>query len=111
MWDGGNSPGWSYLNHSMDVHKERSGGDDFVLMQYTGLKDKNSNEIYEGDVLQMDYEEPTYDTGIVMVVGPVCYNDCAAFVVRKGFDFMITSKNHLYTVLGNIYENPELLKP
>ena len=80
--------------------------EDFEVMQYTGLKDKNGKEIYEGDLLK-------HPTG---VVAEIKYeNDVASFVaVYTANDDM--EMNHLdreiikkCEVVGNIFENPELL--
>jgi uncharacterized phage protein (TIGR01671 family) len=71
---------------------------EFTLMQYTGLKDKNGVEIYEGDVVKQ------YADGRLRAVKrtTVYWNeDLAAFNV--------TAKTQL-EVIGNIYENAELLK-
>jgi len=80
--------------------------DEIELMQTTGLKDKNGKEIFEGDIVKMSkdvYSEPTY------------YE-----VVRHyGGAYRLESKQHgcelwlRHTnceVVGNIYENPELLE-
>lgn|SRR5574338_279369 len=62
------------------------------LMQYTGLKDKNGKEIYEGDICSF------WDDSIVIVR----WNEEGFW---QGWGVLKISK-----VIGNIYENPELVK-
>lgn len=75
--------------------------DDFALMQNTGLKDKNGVEIYEGDII--DYKDLTVFDG-----------DRTEQVHFENGRFMFGTLNcsrpELWEVIGNIYENPELLK-
>jgi uncharacterized phage protein (TIGR01671 family) len=79
---------------------------DNVLMQYTGLKDENGKEIYEGDIVFRDIlrEDEIY----VVEYNPsdAGYNP---FCVAGEFDdeYILTKHSR---VIGNIYENPELLE-
>lgn len=81
--------------------------DEFKIMQYTGLRDANGVEIYEGDIIS-DH----------VGVGSVKYSDnYASFKVSYGdgiakwfIDYLSGLERCSIEVIGNIYENPELLE-
>ncbi len=108
----------------IDAPKDR-----LILMQYTGLKDKNGKEIYEGDILEHKSKYPhvagkfqvMYDTEMK----GRAKGDFAAFCLHRigkwesryegdrGWEGVVGSQGHLakkLKVIGNIYENPEFLK-
>ena len=80
-----------------------------VLMQSTGLVDKNGKEIFEGDIINITKEfedlmdEVFYDEELCSIRLKGYSNDYCDFAdwIREGFKF---------EVIGNIYENQELLK-
>lgn len=80
-----------------------------ILEQYTGLKDKNGKEIYEGDIIRIcrSYGYGFLPKGAVAVVF-YDENECC-YKLKKQGKFRLTSKK-IVEVIGNIHENPELLE-
>ena len=65
---------------------------DFPLMQYTGLKDKNGKEIYEGDVVKF--------------INTFQVEETRAIEFPRDYGFITCYE---FEIIGNIYENPELI--
>lgn len=70
-----------------------------ILMQFTGIKDCCGNDIYEGDIVEYEFSS--------------CGNQIGEFVFIDGV-FCLKNTNgyrpHVCEIIGNIHENPELIK-
>lgn len=80
--------------------------DEIVLMQSTGLKDKNGQEIFEGDIVKMAkdvYSEPTY-------YGVVRHYGGAYRLESKQHGCELWLRHTDCEIVGNVYENRELLE-
>ena len=115
-----NSSEWLTLNEYIKQEQE----DNCILMQYTGLKDKNGKEIYEGDIVKAVGQSENY---IQIIEFHNSAESCGrgwigrnikrlANPVKKTPEKDISDRFSYFCwpttweVIGNIYENPELLK-
>lgn len=88
-----------------------------ILMQYTGLKDKNRKEIYEGDIVLYDDWEMSSENGngdcftnkgvIEYNESNCCFNVTERIMVDR--EDVLYEDNETLEVIGNIYDNSELL--
>ena len=79
------------------------GSDDYILMQFTGLKDKIGKEIYEGDILNGDFPDLVFwdnDRGQWMLRNSENPDDTLWEIIRDNNP----------EIIGNIHENPDLKK-
>jgi uncharacterized phage protein (TIGR01671 family) len=82
-----------------------------TLGQFTGLHDKNGQEIYEGDIVQLDYITTTgkHRIGLSFEVKWCTQEGC--WVGWDGFtENVLQQTRKMFVVKGNIYDNPDLIK-
>ena len=103
----GGSSGKVYLDRNFQEFLPET---DYELVQYTGLTDKNSKEICEGDIVK-NGDAPQY-----LVVFYQAPSFVMKWKIKRGYSkhwsqFILSpEQNQFQEIIGNIYENPELIK-
>ena len=99
------------LNGRFHNLQNGSGGDDYVIQQYTGLTDSNDDPIYEGDILKNHYDVGNN------IIGQVLYEaDHGGYIFQwkrkgRGQDYKNLNCDVAFesVIVGNIFEHSELL--
>nr|DAF89160.1 MAG TPA: YopX protein [Podoviridae sp. ctP1X6] len=98
----------NYIDNDYENNRQEIRGayfEDIELMQYTGLKDKNNKEIYEGDVLSNGNDEKPYK--VIFENGSFRAEFEGDFEEYSFYLIDIVAQH--CEIVGNIYQNPELL--
>lgn len=97
---------WDILNKAWCIYftnvdcMRNSNNPDCAVTQFTGLLDKNGKEIFEGDIVE-------YDTKITSRRVVEWDDERVGFLLKGGYDGLMNYME--VTIIGNIYQNPELL--
>ena len=100
------------LSIRVDMYNDYFDMEDMILMQYTGLKDKNGKEIYEGDIVAIQFQRATKTKNALIEYS----EKYAAFIITHTKEIKHENENlgdyqmQNFEVIGNIYDNPELLE-
>lgn len=90
-------------NHDKGYKINLANQDKLVVQQYTGLKDKNGKEIYEGDIVSGEFYDTEYHHSETIKAEVIFNNGAFNIAIREWHKPSLK-------IVGNIFENPELIR-
>ena len=96
--------------HEYELIDRRIDLEDAILMQSTGLFDKNDKEIFEGDIVRISMRIGKSTTTSIGAVEFDKFEVCFRIRNELGGHYVTMFHVRYFEVIGNIYENPELLE-
>ena len=91
--------------------EDERNGEDVILMQSTGLKDKNDKEIFEGDILACKTDDEVINLNIFWDEEHALFMfESKKYNEQEPLAELVENNTYPFEIIGNIYENPELLE-
>lgn len=91
--------------------EDERNGEDVILMQSTGLKDKNGKEIFDGDVLACKTDDEVINLNIFWDEEHALFMfESKKYNEQEPLAELVEDNIYPFEIIGNIYENPELLE-
>lgn len=76
-----------------------------TIGEYTGLKDKNVTPIFEGDIVSFVFKGRVVRSEVAW-----CQHSASFYLKQQSAHLLTSEYAEKYTIIGNIYDNPELVK-